>query len=239
MTTPAAADSTRSRSRRPHRQLSRMIVLVLLTLAVGVGLAGPASAHNVLISSDPTDGATLQTAPTTVRLTFDQPVQNFQPVITVVGPDGQHYESGSPQVDSTVVSAGVNPLPAAGAYTIAYRVVSADGHPVQGEITFSVADGAAAGGSAGATASDSAAGSVSAGSDSTAGSVSAGPVSAGPSSAIDGVSTAPVTSPTAVAVAPVASSSGLSGWVWAAVAVAAILVAAAIVVILRRPRQPE
>ena len=108
MTTPATRDSTRIRSRQPHRQLSRLIVLVLLTLAAGVGLAGPASAHNVLISSDPTDGSTLQTAPTTVRLTFDQPVQNFEPVVTVIGPDGQRYESGSPQVDSTVVTAGVN-----------------------------------------------------------------------------------------------------------------------------------
>ncbi len=219
MTTPAAADSTRSRTRQPHRLLTRLIVLVLLTLAAGVGLAGPASAHNVLTSSDPTDGSTLQTAPTTVRLTFDQPVQNFEPVVTVIGPDGQRYESGSPQVDSTVVTADVNPLPAAGAYTIAYRVVSADGHPVQGEIKFSLAEGAASGGSPAAE--------------------SPGSAPAGQSSAADDVATAPLTSTTTVAVAPTASSSGLSGWVWAAIVVAAILVAAAIVVILRRPRQPE
>jgi hypothetical protein len=38
-------------------------------------------------------------------------------------------------------------------------------------------------------------------------------------------------------VAPAASSSGLSGWVWAAIVLAGILVAAAIVVIFRRPAQ--
>jgi hypothetical protein len=46
-----------------------------------------------------------------------------------------------------------------------------------------------------------------------------------------------VTSTTVAAVAPTASSSGLSGWVWAAIAVAGILVAAAMVVIFRRPSQ--
>src|SRR6476646_5750750 len=152
MTTPAAVDGTRIRSRR---SLARLVVLVLLTLVAGVGLAGPASAHNVLTSSDPTNGSTLQAAPTTVRLTFDQPVQDFEPVVTVIGPDGNRYESGAPVVDSTVVTAAVSTLPVAGAYSIAYRVVSADGHPVEGEIKFELAEGAV-GGAAGAPATPAA-----------------------------------------------------------------------------------
>ena len=209
MTTPVARVGARPRS----RLLPRLIVLLLLTLAAGVGLAGPAAAHNVLISSDPTDGSTLQTAPTTVRLTFDQPVQNFEPVVTVLGPDGQHYESGPPEIDSTVVTAGVGTLPVAGAYAIAYRIVSADGHPVQGEITFELATGAVATGGTGA----------------------AGTGAAGTGAAGSAPSVAPTTS---VAIAPAASSSGLSGWVWAAIIVAAVLIVAAVVVIVRRPRQP-
>ena len=124
-------------------------MLVVLTFGAVVGLAGPASAHNVLIASDPTEGATLQQAPTTVRLTFDQPVQDFEPIVTVVGPDGQRYESGAPVVDSTVVTAAVGALPVAGAYVIAYRVVSADGHPVQGEVHFELAAAAVASSAAG------------------------------------------------------------------------------------------
>ena len=205
------------------RLLVRVAVLMLLILTAGIGLAGPAAAHNVLIGSDPADGATLQSAPTTVKLTFDQPVQNFQPVVTVIGPGGQRYESGSPQIDSTVVSTGVNALPVAGAYTIAYRIVSADGHPVQGEVHFSLADGAVAG----------------SGSSSAGGS---GDPAATPSAAVSAGSGDPTgpgaTGPTTAAAAPVASSA-LSGWVWAAIAVAALLVAAAIVVILRRPGERE
>ena len=40
-----------------------------------------------------------------ISLTFDQPVQDFEPVVTVLGADGQRYESGTPSVDSTVVTA--------------------------------------------------------------------------------------------------------------------------------------
>jgi len=225
MTTPVVRSGVATRY--VPRQLSRLLVLVLLTLAAGVGLAGPASAHNVLTSSDPTDGSTLQTAPTTVRLTFDQPVQDFEPVVTVIGPDGNRYESGAPTVDSTVVTAGVNALPVPGAYSIAYRVVSADGHTVEGQIKFQLAEGAVGG-----------AGSAPAGS-SEATTTGAGTSEAGSSGTVtsDAEPLAPATSTSTAAVAPVTSSSGLSGWVWAAIAVAAILVAAAIVVIVRRPAQ--
>jgi len=215
MTIPVA-----TRAGRPfdgtRRLLTRLAVLVLLMLATGIGLAGPAAAHNVLISSDPADGSTLQTAPTTVRLTFDQPVQNFEPVVTVLGPDGQRYESGTPQVDSNVVTNTIGALPSAGAYSIAYRIVSADGHPVEGQIRFELAPGAAGIGSGAAGNGSGAA---------VSGSVSGGSGSGG---SVSG---------TAGAAGASGSSSGLTGWVWAAIAVAAILVIAAIFVIVRRPRQ--
>ena len=227
MTTPVARGRS-DYNARLSRQLSRLLVLMLLSLAAGVGLAGPAAAHDVLTSSDPTDGSTLQSAPTTVRLTFDQPVQNFEPVVTVIGPDGQPYESGAPQVDSTVVTAGVGALPVAGAYVIAYRVVSADGHPVQGEIHFNLAEGAVV---VVESAASSAPGSADVSASSAEPATAGGSTSAGTSTSSAAVAPA--------AVAPAAASSGLSGWVWAAIALAALLVAAAIVVMVRRPRQPE
>lgn len=210
----------RSRS-GPLRTLGRLAVVLLLAIAAAVGLAGPAAAHNVLISSDPTDGSTLSAAPTTVTLTFDQPVQDFEPIVTVTGPDGQPHASGAPTIDSNVVTNDVGPLTQSGPYLIAYRVVSADGHPVQGEIHFELAGAAvtipgggatvpvtAPSGSAGATASPAGA-----------------PASAASSSA----------APSAAATTT-GSSSGLSGWVWAALGLAAALIGAALVVIVRRPR---
>ena len=200
-----------------RRQPLRIGVVAVLAALAAVGFAGPAAAHDVLISSDPADGSTVQVPPRTVTLTFDQPVQDFEPVVTVTGPDGQSYQSGSPTVDSTVVTNAVSPLTAAGEYAIAYRVVSADGHPVTGEVKFQFTG-------APAPAASSAA------------STPTGPSSAasGGTSSVGQSSTVPVST---AAVAPTSSSSGLSGWVWAALALAAVLIIAAVVVVLRRPRE--
>jgi len=200
-----------------RRQPLRIGVVAVLAALAALGFAGPAVAHDVLISSDPADGSTVQVPPRTVTLTFDQPVQDFEPVVTVTGPDGQSYQSGSPTVDSTVVTNAVSPLTAAGEYAIAYRVVSADGHPVTGEVKFQFTG-------APAPAASSAAGTPT------------GPSSAasGGTSSVGQSSTVPVST---AAVAPTSSSSGLSGWVWAALALAAVLIIAAVVVVLRRPRE--
>jgi hypothetical protein len=48
------------------------------------------------------------------------------------------YQSGTAKADGAVVVQNVARTLPAGAYTIAYRVVSTDGHPVQGEIPFTV-----------------------------------------------------------------------------------------------------
>jgi len=205
----------------PRRRPALRIGLVaVLTALAAVGFAGPAAAHDVLISSDPADGSTVQTAPATVTLTFDQPVQNFEPVVTMTGPEGQSYQSGSPTVDSTVVTSAVGEITQAGEYVIAFRVVSADGHPVTGEVKFQFAGAALAVESTGA------------GSAAT-GTSAAAPAPAATSSAAAAPPSATVST---AAVGPAGSSSGLSGWVWAALALAAVLIIAAIVVVLRRPR---
>jgi len=206
----------------PRRRPALRIGLVaVLTALAAVGFAGPAAAHDVLISSDPADGSTVQTAPATVTLTFDQPVQNFEPVVTMTGPEGQSYQSGSPTVDSTVVTSAVGEITQAGEYVIAFRVVSADGHPVTGEVKFQFAGAALAVESTGA------------GSAAT-GTSAAAPAPAATSSAA--AAAPPSATVSTAAVGPAGSSSGLSGWVWAALALAAVLIIAAIVVVLRRPR---
>jgi len=224
---------------RPGRRLAGRVSLVaVLTALAAVVFAGPAAAHDVLLSSDPADGSTVQTAPPSVSLTFDQPVQDFEPVVTVTGPDGQSYQSGSPTVDSTVVTNSVGPLTAAGEYVIAYRVVSADGHPVVGEVKFQFT-GAPAPAAPSETASSGQIPSVATAPATPAASASSASSPVSPAPATTAPTTGPTTVPvTTAAVAPTSSSSGLSGWMWAALALAAVLIIAAVVVVLRRPRQP-
>ncbi|MFG6191333.1 copper resistance protein CopC [Nonomuraea sp. JJY05] len=127
----------------------RRLLTVLLLAFAAAGIAPPAAqAHNVLVSSDPKDGATLPAAPARVTLVFDQAVRQGYAQVGVTGPDGSSWADGSAEVAAERVSVRVKPLPSGGAYTVGYRILSADGHPVTGKISFTLADGAAGAGPA-------------------------------------------------------------------------------------------
>jgi hypothetical protein len=120
---------------------ARVLRTVAVTLLAGLALllgAAPALAHTRLQSSDPSDGASLDAAPEHVSLTFNEEMTPGFSTITVVGPDGAHYETGEVGAEGGTVSTAVLPLGPAGRYQIGYRVVSADGHPVAGEVAFTL-----------------------------------------------------------------------------------------------------
>jgi len=109
-------------------------------LAVVVVLLGyaPAQAHNILVTAYPARGGRVNESPEYVSVTFDKPVQDGFTELTVLGPDGTHWATGTPAINGNTVSATLDPLGPAGLYTIEYRIVSADGHPVSGESTFTL-----------------------------------------------------------------------------------------------------
>jgi copper resistance protein C len=115
--------------------------LVAATVATCVALllgAAPAFAHTRLQSSNPADGSKLDSVPDTVSLTFNEDVQSEFAILKVVGPDGTEYQTGAVSAANGQVSTAVSPLGPAGAYQVGYRVVSDDGHPVQGKISFTL-----------------------------------------------------------------------------------------------------
>jgi len=117
----------------------RLLVSAALAGVAVIGLATPAFAHDVLTDSTPADGASVAVGPSEVTLTFNAPVQFGDNRLTVTGPDGQHWEkSDIATVDGNSVSTSVAPLGPAGEYDVGYRIISADGHPVSGEVTFTL-----------------------------------------------------------------------------------------------------
>lgn len=99
--------------------------------------AVPASAHSQLLSSDPADGAALSIAPPAVTLTFSEDLLAGATTMAIVGADGSVLLSSPVDPQGPVISL---PWPAElppGAYEVSYRVVSGDGHPVAGAISFS------------------------------------------------------------------------------------------------------
>ena len=120
----------------------RRLVLVLLAgaalLLVG---AGPASAHATVVTSSPSDGARLETAPTEVTLEFDEGVSLGAGYARVLGADGEQVDTGGASVTDDVLTIPLRgDLPDA-SYVVTWRVVSADSHPVSGAYAFVVGDG--------------------------------------------------------------------------------------------------
>lgn len=123
--------------------MRRVLAVLGATLVVLTGLlftAGTASAHNVLIGTDPAANATLDAAPAQVKLTFDQPIQTGQGfnAMTLTGPGNTRWPVTDVQVDSNVISGKLGALGPVGQYEVGYRILSADGHPVSGLLRFTL-----------------------------------------------------------------------------------------------------
>ncbi|KPI12572.1 copper resistance protein CopC, partial [Actinobacteria bacterium OK074] len=125
-----------------RRRLARLLALTgALLLLVLFGGVGGASAHAVLENSSPADGSVVKSAPKTVTLTFTESVGLLDDSFRVLDPDNRRVHIGEPgHADGRGDTARVT-LPAGmakGTYLVAWRVVSADSHPVSGAFTFSV-----------------------------------------------------------------------------------------------------
>lgn len=122
-----------------HNVVLRGALLGLALLLVG---SGPASAHASLVGSDPEDGATLTSVPSAITFTFNENIGN-PAYVAVTAPDGSKVEVGDVRaVDREVTATLVDPGQK-GRYSATFRVVSADGHPVEGSIDFSTTTGRA------------------------------------------------------------------------------------------------
>lgn len=143
--------------------MNRITRTLLGTAVAGLLLAVPvtAFAHTGLESSTPANGAVLDAQPTQVVLGFEEELMPDAETVAINTASGESITSVKVQPEGSTVTL---PWPAgltAGDYQVAYRVVSADGHPVQGQIAFTItADAVTASNapmaSASAAASDSA-----------------------------------------------------------------------------------
>lgn len=115
------------------------VVLLAASLLV-LALARPAQAHAVLVSTSPDDGATLAAEPAQVELRFNENV-GTPAYLIVRAPDGTRAERGTTKVVDGTVRRATKALGIAGRYSMSYRVVSTDGHPVEGIVHFVVREG--------------------------------------------------------------------------------------------------
>jgi copper transport protein len=101
--------------------------------------AGRAFAHATLVSTEPAAGAVLDTAPSVIRLTFDEAVVVSLADVRVFDQNAHAVQVGAahPGADESVVEASV-PAIGNGVYVVVWRVPSDDGHVIDGLFTFRI-----------------------------------------------------------------------------------------------------
>lgn len=124
---------------KPARALTASVAAATAIVLALLPAAG-VSAHDYLVSSDPGAGATVTAPPEQVTLTFNDRVLDLtgdgtSSLIEVTDAAGRYFETGCATTADTVVTSPVV-LGPAGAYTITYQVVSADGHTVSNSFGF-------------------------------------------------------------------------------------------------------
>ncbi|ACL38601.1 copper resistance protein CopC [Pseudarthrobacter chlorophenolicus A6] len=192
---------------RPFRHF-RALLLGAAVLAASLGVAGPAAAHDAAESSSPAQGGSVPAPPAKVSVTFNNKPLGLGASISVKDAAGAEWADGAVEIVDNVASQKLRPGGPAGAYTVAWRVVSSDSHPIEGTFTFTAA--AAAEG---------------------AGAAATGGASTTPGAAVPGAGTA---QPGATAPAEPASSAQPFQWSIVIFAVVAVGLLVALAVLARR-----
>src|SRR5262249_9120182 len=120
----------------PAARQARGVVFVLACLAASAQ-SSAALAHASIVRSEPSDRAVVAQSPAELRLTFNEPVSPL--VFRLVSPTGETVEVKHVTGENATVTVVPPGALARGTHLLSWRVISADGHPVGGTVTFSVA----------------------------------------------------------------------------------------------------
>lgn len=126
----------------------RLVMVVVAAAMLPALAAAPAQAHDSLTTTTPAKDTTITAAPDKVVLTLSEPPTDTTAlntsVIIVTDSTGATLSDGNVTVSgptlSTAVVKGAN-----GPYTVLWRAVSSDGHPIEGSYSFTVQDTAVVG----------------------------------------------------------------------------------------------
>ncbi len=121
------------------------VVLSLVLVCGGLLLtSGPAAAHDQMSSTDPADGATIAQVPEEIALTFTGNPQGIGSEVQVKDADGTDWAVGEVKIVDNQAIQPLKPGAPAGDYTVNWRVVSADAHPIEGSFAFEATGGSVA-----------------------------------------------------------------------------------------------
>jgi len=126
--------------------MTRGRAILFAALAVAGALSasglsrGAASAHSLLVRSEPGRSATVTRAPERVRLWFSERIEPAYAKLSVWSEAGKQVDAGDAAVDSNdpILLSVSTPNLGPGRYTVSFRVLSVDGHVVESSFAFTV-----------------------------------------------------------------------------------------------------
>jgi methionine-rich copper-binding protein CopC len=119
------------------RRASRPAAALVLALLTSLAVAWPVWAHAELLSSEPAPGATVPAGLRTLTLTFNEPVAEGSQVV-VYAEQFQPVAGVTNSAAGPVLTAHLDSGLGQGLYTVQWRAVGTDGHPVEGSYQFGV-----------------------------------------------------------------------------------------------------
>ena len=115
----------------------RSPLAVLAALVAVAAWTAPAAAHDQLVESDPPADA-VTAAPTAITLTFNADILDLSSQVVVTDAAGQVVLDAPGEADGAVLTVPVEQSFDAGVHLVTWRVVSSDGHPIEGTFSFTV-----------------------------------------------------------------------------------------------------
>ena len=122
-----------------HKGARRRWPVAVATTLVALVAVPAASAHSVLIATEPAKDTVVQESPSRVLLRFDEPVETALGSIRVFDAAGERVDAeGITRRTPREVAVAVEGTLERGTYTVAWRVISADSDPIRGAFVFHV-----------------------------------------------------------------------------------------------------
>jgi copper transport protein len=124
-------------SRSAARRTGGWLLLLAVVCALLLGPAVSASAHATLVRTDPAHGAVLETAPERITFGFNESVLGVPTGIKVFDATGEEVASTA-SVRGSELFVDLDEEVGDGTLVVVWRLVSEDGHPIGGSLSFSV-----------------------------------------------------------------------------------------------------
>lgn len=122
----------------------RKLLLSIAITALSVFPISPSQAHSAGTTFTPAADSKVLAMPSVVSIEFNGKLLTLSSkdinLITVTDPSGQVISDGISLVEGRKISTKISILDSTGLMSVHYRIVSGDGHPVEGEYSFTVGD---------------------------------------------------------------------------------------------------